>query len=144
MRQLAVSARGQSGQIVRVPTRFDVWRRPGETPGVTSWPPSPALWTRFAGRAMARRPRGIADGVWMLAGGLPRRVMNVYLVEHCGQVMVFDTGVQGMAAAIRDAGTRLGGIERVVLSHAHVDHRGAAPRLGAPIWCHESEVADAE
>jgi hydroxyacylglutathione hydrolase len=31
-----------------------------------------------------------------------------------------------------------------VLSHAHVDHRGAAPGLGAPVYCHEDERPDAE
>ncbi len=34
---------------------------------------------------------------------------------------------------------RLGGIKRVVLGHADPDHRGAAPALGAPVYCHEAE-----
>jgi glyoxylase-like metal-dependent hydrolase (beta-lactamase superfamily II) len=32
----------------------------------------------------------------------------------------------------------------VILSHAHADHRGGAGELGAPIYCHPDEVADAE
>jgi glyoxylase-like metal-dependent hydrolase (beta-lactamase superfamily II) len=31
-----------------------------------------------------------------------------------------------------------------VLSHAHVDHRGCAPRVGLPVWTHPAEKADAE
>ncbi|MBS1880465.1 MAG: MBL fold metallo-hydrolase, partial [Actinobacteria bacterium] len=38
----------------------------------------------------------------------------------------------------------LGGLERVVLGHAHADHRGSAPYLGVPVHCHPDEVADAE
>jgi hydroxyacylglutathione hydrolase len=30
------------------------------------------------------------------------------------------------------------------LGHAHADHRGTAPALGAPVHCHPDEVADAE
>src|SRR5207244_3758265 len=38
----------------------------------------------------------------------------------------------------------LGGINRVVLGHAHPDHRGAAPGLGAPVFCHPEDKGDAE
>ena len=31
-----------------------------------------------------------------------------------------------------------------MLGHAHADHRGTAPYLGAPVFCHPDEVADAE
>lgn len=37
-----------------------------------------------------------------------------------------------------------GSLHRVILSHAHVDHRGAANELDAPVYCHADEVADAE
>jgi len=40
-------------------------------------------------------------------------------------------------------GRVMGGIKRVLLSHAHADHRGAAPGAGAPVWCHEADAADA-
>ncbi|MGH2856651.1 MAG: MBL fold metallo-hydrolase, partial [Solirubrobacteraceae bacterium] len=33
---------------------------------------------------------------------------------------------------------------RVVLGHADADHRGAAPALGAPVFCHAGERAAAE
>ena len=31
-----------------------------------------------------------------------------------------------------------------MLGHAHADHRGTAPYIGAPVLCHADEVADAE
>jgi glyoxylase-like metal-dependent hydrolase (beta-lactamase superfamily II) len=31
-----------------------------------------------------------------------------------------------------------------VLGHAHADHRGSAPGMGVPVFCHPDEVADAE
>jgi glyoxylase-like metal-dependent hydrolase (beta-lactamase superfamily II) len=49
-----------------------------------------------------------------------------------------------MTGAIASAAAGLGGLTRVVLGHAHPDHRGAAAGLGVPVWCHEAERADAE
>jgi glyoxylase-like metal-dependent hydrolase (beta-lactamase superfamily II) len=37
-----------------------------------------------------------------------------------------------------------GPIAKIILSHAHADHRGAAPELEAPIYCHPDEVDDAQ
>jgi glyoxylase-like metal-dependent hydrolase (beta-lactamase superfamily II)/ketosteroid isomerase-like protein len=85
----------------------------------------------------------IADGVWRVRGGVPRE-MNVYLIDDGGGVTVFDAGARSMARAITAAGSGLGGINRVVLSHAHPDHRGSAGQLGAPIYCHADDRADAE
>ena len=86
----------------------------------------------------------VADGVWRIRGGVPRR-MNVYLIEDDGGgVTVFDAGVKGMAGAISTAAAGLGGVNRVVLGHGHPDHRGAAPGLGAPVYCHPDNRADAE
>lgn len=99
---------------------------------------------RLGMRLAARRPERIADGVWVVRGGLPRKVMNVYLIEHDGGVVVFDAGIASMTGALAAAGAQMGGIRRVVLGHAHADHRGAAARLGAEVWCHAAERADAE
>lgn len=88
----------------------------------------------------------IADGVHLVRGGMPR-VMNVYLIEDEGGVTVFDAGIRGMHKPILKAAGPLGGVKRVVLGHSHTDHRGAAPELstaGAPIFCHEAELGDAE
>ena len=90
----------------------------------------------------------VADGVWLMRGGaLPpfvERIMNVYFVEDDGGVTVFDAGVRNMARHIAAVGRAMGGVKRIVLGHAHPDHRGAAARLDAPIWCHEAEVEYAE
>ncbi len=106
---------------------------------------------RFAGGVET-----VADGVWLLRGGFPMKTMNVYFVQDTRPagdsgsgtggdgVLVFDAGIKAMTNAIAAAGAELGGITRVVLSHGHADHRGAAPGLGAPVFCHPDEKADAE
>jgi hydroxyacylglutathione hydrolase len=87
----------------------------------------------------------IAPRVWLLRGGLTR-VMNVYLIEDEGRVVVYDTGEKGMAKAIAAAGERLGGISKVVLGHGDTDHRGGAPALSelAPVLCHADAVEQAQ
>jgi len=57
---------------------------------------------------------------------------------------MFDAGISDMAGAVHTAGVRLGGIKRVVLGHADADHRGSAPGLGAPVYCHPASVRAAE
>jgi len=89
-------------------------------------------------------PERIADGVWIVRGGFPLRTMNVYLIEDDGGVTVFDAGIQDMVLPIRTAAAQLGGIRRVVLGHADADHRGAAPGLGVPVYCHPAEREAAE
>jgi steroid delta-isomerase-like uncharacterized protein len=81
----------------------------------------------------------VAEGVWVVRGGLPAKTMNVYLLEDDGQVTVFDAGISDMTVGLRSAAARLGGVKRVVLGHADADHRGAASGLGAPIYCHPAE-----
>ena len=80
-----------------------VFRRLGALP-----PAGSTAETRLTGvlnqRAKVSRRAGaglvtVADGVWLLRGGLPR-VMNVYLLADDGGVTAFDTGVRGMADAI--------------------------------------------
>ncbi|MDQ3954323.1 MAG: MBL fold metallo-hydrolase [Actinomycetota bacterium] len=94
---------------------------------------------------MPGRVRRAAPGVWRVSGGLPLPTMNVYLIEdEGGGVTMFDAGVSSMAGSLRRACAERGGLNRIVLGHAHVDHRGAAPGLGAPVYCHPAEVADAE
>lgn len=85
----------------------------------------------------------IAEGVWLVRGGVPK-LMNVYLIEDDGGVTVFDAGISGMAAAVAAAAGRLGGIKRVVLGHADADHRGAAPGLNAQVYCHPADREAAE
>ncbi len=100
--------------------------------------------TRLARRLAAGALEPVADGVWLLRGGFPLKTMNVYLIEHEGRVTLFDAGIRAMGKAIVTAAGGLGGIERVVLGHGHGDHRGAAPGLAVPVFCHPAERADAE
>ncbi len=86
----------------------------------------------------------VATGVWVLRGGFPLKTMNVYLIEDEGGVTLFDAGISAMGPALHAAGARLGGIKRIVLGHADADHRGAAPLLDAPVYCHAAERGAAE
>lgn len=100
--------------------------------------------TKLGRRLAAAAPQQIAAGVWVVRGGLPRKVMNVYLIEHDGGVVMFDAGVASMAPALAAIGAQMGGIRQIVLGHAHADHRGAAAALDADVVCHELDRADAE
>ncbi len=87
-------------------------------------------------------PKLIASGVWLVQGQPGR--LNVYLIEDEGAVTMFDAGGRTMASTLRAASASMGGLRRVVLGHAHTDHRGAAPALGTRVLCHADEVLDAE
>lgn len=102
------------------------------------------LRTRGLSVIQGSEPERIAEGVWVVRGGFPLRAMNVYLLADGGGVTVFDAGISAMTPAVAKAGARLGGIRRVVLGHADVDHRGAAAGLHAPVFCHPADRAAAE
>jgi glyoxylase-like metal-dependent hydrolase (beta-lactamase superfamily II) len=87
------------------------------------------------------------DGVEVLrvrALGRLQRTTNIYLIEDDGGVVVYETGSIAAAEAIRQVADRRGGLSRILLSHAHADHRGGASRLEAPILCHPDELHGAE
>ena len=100
-----------------------------------------------ASQSVEALPRGVeevADGVYLLRGDL-KKGMNVYLVRGPdGELVQFDAGTRPMTKKARRAGEEMGGLDRVVLGHGHADHRGTAPGLGVPVFCHPDEVADAE
>jgi glyoxylase-like metal-dependent hydrolase (beta-lactamase superfamily II)/predicted ester cyclase len=102
------------------------------------------LRTRAAMALHGAETERIADGVWVVRGGFPIRAMNVYLIEDGDGVTVFDAGISAMGGALRAACARLGGAKRVVLGHADADHRGAAPALQTPVYCHPDERTAAE
>lgn len=85
----------------------------------------------------------VAKGVRLLRGDLGKS-MNIYFLEDGDGVVQFDAGTKAMRKAARAAADELGGVKRVVLGHAHADHRGTAPSMGAPVLCHPDEVAEAE
>jgi len=96
-------------------------------------------------RAIAGTPEErVADGVWVIRGGVPSRWVNAYLIEDADGVVAFDAGVRQMAPAIGAAAARHGGLRRVVLGTAHPDHRGGAAALRVPVACHANERVDAE
>jgi glyoxylase-like metal-dependent hydrolase (beta-lactamase superfamily II)/predicted ester cyclase len=100
--------------------------------------------TRVLSRIHGTAAEPIADGVWIVRGGFPLKTMSVFLIEDDGGVIAFDAGIKDMSTAVITTAARLGGIKRVVLGHADADHRGAAPALGAPVYCHPAERAAAE
>jgi glyoxylase-like metal-dependent hydrolase (beta-lactamase superfamily II) len=85
----------------------------------------------------------VADGVWLLRGDT-RKSMNIYFLESGDGVVQFDAGTKAMVKKARAAADELGGLKRIVLGHAHADHRGTAPSLEVPVYCHADDVADAE
>jgi hydroxyacylglutathione hydrolase len=100
--------------------------------------------TKMSHRIHGVEPERIADGVWLLRGGFPAKIMNVFFIEDDGGVTMFDAGIAAMGTAVAAAGARFGGIKRVVLGHADCDHRGAAPAVDAPLYCHPAERDAAE
>jgi len=94
-------------------------------------------------RAIASDAEPVAEGVWVVRGGIPRE-MNVYLVRDGDGVLAFDAGIKAMVDGVAAAAASLGGLTRIVLGHGHTDHRGVAPYLGVPVLCHPAACADAE
>ena len=79
---------------------------------------------------------------------MPARNVAAYLIAHEGEVTAYDAGIRGMGRALGEAAARMvetpDALTRIVLGHAHPDHRGGAPGAGAPVLCHPAERADAE
>jgi hydroxyacylglutathione hydrolase len=97
-----------------------------------------------AKRSIATDAEPVADGVWVVRGGFPRKEMNVYLVRDGDGVLAFDAGIRAMADAVAAAAASLGGLTRTVLGHGHPDHRGVAPFFDVPVLCHAANREDAE
>jgi glyoxylase-like metal-dependent hydrolase (beta-lactamase superfamily II)/predicted ester cyclase len=98
--------------------------------------------TRLTSRLSGSEAQQVATGVWVVQGQPAR--CNVYFIEDQQGVTMFDAGARTMRRALARAGAKLGGIRRTVLGHGHTDHRGSAPGIGAPVFCHADEVQDAE
>lgn len=107
-------------------------------------PPGPTLlwFLRVFGRH--RQPKLVADGVVQLGTDL----VNWFLVDVGGRVVVVDTGLPGYDAAV-DRGLALlnrrsRDVEAILLTHSHSDHAGGAERLRtrlrAPVHVHALEA----
>jgi glyoxylase-like metal-dependent hydrolase (beta-lactamase superfamily II) len=89
----------------------------------------------------------VADGVWRARG----TDVNWFLLRSGDEVTLVDCGYPGdtraVLASIRSIGSRPEDVRAVLLTHAHVDHMGAANHLheayGTPTWTDPVEVAHA-
>jgi hydroxyacylglutathione hydrolase len=97
----------------------------------------------FPGRPWSPTLERIAEGVWLLRGDI-RHGMNIYFLEDGDGVVQFDAATEPMTKAVRAVSEKLGPIKRIVLGHSHTDHRGTAPGIDAPVFCHTDEVRYAE
>jgi len=78
----------------------------------------------------------------------PLKSMNVYFVDDAPRTLV-DAGIKTEASfetlkkALEAMGVGLNSIERILITHGHIDHYGQAKRLaslsGAPIYIHSKE-----
>jgi glyoxylase-like metal-dependent hydrolase (beta-lactamase superfamily II) len=87
----------------------------------------------------------VREGVHRLTQG----VVNFYLVEEGGKLLLVDAGAPGdwdlLVRAVAALGRRLDDLAAVLLTHAHADHIGTAERArttaGAPVWVHQADEA---
>ncbi|MEO8899450.1 MAG: MBL fold metallo-hydrolase [Candidatus Dormibacter sp.] len=89
----------------------------------------------------------VAVGVHRLTGG----VVNFYLIEDGGKLVLVDAGAPGdwklLVQTITGLGLRLQDLDAVLITHAHADHTGFAERArtatSARVWIHEADVDQA-
>jgi glyoxylase-like metal-dependent hydrolase (beta-lactamase superfamily II) len=85
----------------------------------------------------------VTKGVHRLTQG----VVNFYLVEEGGRLLLVDAGAPGdwdlLVRALAALGRRPDDLEAVLLTHAHADHIGTAERArttaGARVWVHQAD-----
>lgn len=86
----------------------------------------------------------VARGVHRLTQG----VVNFYLVEEGGKLVVIDAGAprdwDTLVRSVSALGRELADIEAVLITHAHSDHIGFAERArttaAAPVWIHQGDA----
>jgi len=95
-------------------------------------------------------PIRLAPGLWRVPT-LGRAAINSFALEDDdGTVTLIDAGLRGatakLTAALAEIGHRPCDVARIVLTHAHPDHAGAASELrartSAPVQLHHHDAAD--
>jgi len=88
----------------------------------------------------------VAPGVHRLGNEL----INFYLVEADGGLVVVDAGLPGfydqLEQLLRSRGRTVADVDALLLTHAHPDHVGIAERVrqaGVPVHVHEADVEQA-
>ncbi|HVD13767.1 MAG TPA: MBL fold metallo-hydrolase [Actinomycetota bacterium] len=79
---------------------------------------------------------------------LTRGVVNFYLIEEGGKLVLVDAGTPGdwelLVQTLATLGRGLGDLEAVLLTHAHSDHIGLAERARtsakASVWVHQADA----
>jgi glyoxylase-like metal-dependent hydrolase (beta-lactamase superfamily II) len=87
----------------------------------------------------------VAPGIHRLSAG----VVNFYLLEEGGRVLVVDAGApkdwNTLLQGIQAMGRTLADVEAILLTHAHSDHTGFAERArreaGTKVLVHEADAA---
>ena len=102
--------------------------------------------TKAPRRAAAKRDlERVADGVWLLRGGVPR-TMNVYLLEdEGGGVTLFDAGIEPDDATRSPRPPRRSAGSTASCSATPTPTTAARrPACGVPVFCHPADRAAAE
>ena len=87
----------------------------------------------------------VADGVWLVQGGFPSKIMNVYLIKDGDGVARFDAGIRAMTKQIAPVAAGPRRRSRASCSGTGTPTTAARRRASAcPVFCHPDEVADAE
>ncbi len=97
----------------------------------------------------AKTVRKVMDGLyWIVAreGMLPDS--NIYLVKAGDRFVIFDAGISTFfshtCAAIEELGFKVSQLDRIILTHSHLDHSGSAPHFlreakDAELWVSQQE-----
>ncbi|MBI5531354.1 MAG: MBL fold metallo-hydrolase [Deltaproteobacteria bacterium] len=110
----------------------------------------PALGATAADLAL--RSLGVARIAMSIPFAAAGGQVNVYLIDNAdGSLTMFDTGLgnpagwDALTAGFLAAGRRLQDVRRIIVSHGHMDHFGAAralhERTGAPVLVHPRDAA---
>ena len=78
----------------------------------------------------------------------PLKTTNVYLIDESPRTLV-DAGIktddsfEALTQSLEDLGFSISSIERILVTHGHIDHYGQAQKIsslsGAPIYIHPKE-----